>query len=703
MLRRLRDYANSASSTTTLVDLVGGVEQPDTCPMPITEVLHPGSDRSGRLLHIRKFGDGVMTVRVEPSVGRRLRISRPHVPDATIELNLETGGGLTVRFQGDAVDMSHDPRGAVGAVLGVADTLVEDGVLSYLASAVPDTDLSSISPAAAMVAQLHPVLVAARHRWPTLDIPPSVPLAVSPLLRKPTLRDAIQFATGERTAVTSPLIRAVADRLVLEDTLQLGVFSVLSCGAGLEPDTLARLVAETTPPHPFDVTTGQGVAEILATLGPSTHADVVRVLGSSTSAGRRVLLALEPAQLSGRLDLAGVRDASLLGSRVMEALAPDGYDQSAVPLHGRPSAVDGLVWRQLRSAPEFRDAGSRMGNCLATYGPNSAAAGAVIVVARGQDGVLRHAIEVRSGRVVTWEGPRRSTANQVEQRILEGDLAAAGLIAQPGQPGLPRTASTRTSPTTSTRPTSRPVPTERVPPQPPTSGEDIPQPRGRVEFAPEPPPAPPAVLRADDVLIVDGPNVDVTTGELVGNRTPTRAERFNPVAARAFLDATSGGHDTAAVMFLNIPDDNRGAAKFAAHLQRKGWHVFERRSLGSRTEADDVDFAMEATVRAKRWRRIVIFSHDARRFVPLAERAVAEGTEVVVIGFRGRAPRLERLEGASFVDALDVPGLFTSPDVRAGAPASPLGPEGRWRVAGEERSASANPTERRSTLGGMAG
>jgi hypothetical protein len=619
--------------------------------------------------------------------------------EVTAELGI-TGAGrarrLELRIPRHGVsEHGHEPLYAVRAAVGEADPYVEDRLATRLAEQC--ITASRATAAETLIVETHALLAAAVRRNPHLTVGDRLPAAASPILRHESLGDAILSVTGTASVPTASLTRAVGQALTQDARVHYGVFTALAAGSGLDADTLADLASKADGALPMlDPASMQRAAEVLRALGRRAHRDIV---ARAVSPGGRYawLNALSSAAATGRLDLTGVgSDAELLESRVIEALAPEGYVcDYAHGLHGRESSVSPWRWRVLHSEADFRVAGANMANCLGSYAGVARGRGSIVATVVDERGVLRHAIEISDGEVATWETPRRGRPTQTERRALEADLVNAGLVSRGSRADTASTPARR-----ETEHGSAPATTEATPASAndePGDGVEAPL-RGHLL---PPTPFPAGWLNADDLLVVDAPNVERVTQELLG-RMPDRASRFSPAALLRWFESTSTDHPARAVIFTNVRGDDPRKRGWMDAMVRLGFDVFERQSLGSGRAADDVDLAMEHAVTAKPWRRIVVFSHDANRFHDVLEAATRDGRQVQVVGLK--RGRLSRAAGVEYVDARDIDGMVP-PVLRRGADQSVpnLGSPttaGRW-VARRDRSVDTDLIDTQATRAAM--
>lgn len=191
---------------------------------------------------------------------------------------------------------------------------------------------------------------------------------------------------------------------------------------------------------------------------------------------------------------------------------------------------------------------------------------------------------------------------------------------------------------------------------------------------PLPPQPGPGRLR---LAVWDAPNMDMSLGTVLGTR-PGYDTRPDYSAVASWLCARSPAADVIeASVFANIPvgaEERMGGWVIA--VRQAGFGVYAR----PKVEADsDVDEAMVALVEARRDEgglvEVIVASHDARCFGPVADELSAAGTVVTVLGYR------ELLTGyrdhdVQIVDIEDVPGAFSRPLPRSHL--FDLPPEGRW-------------------------
>ncbi len=156
------------------------------------------------------------------------------------------------------------------------------------------------------------------------------------------------------------------------------------------------------------------------------------------------------------------------------------------------------------------------------------------------------------------------------------------------------------------------------------------------------------------VAIIDAPNIDAVTTNVIGHR-PGRHDRFDPIVfdrwAQSLSDATV---ETA--LFTNVPTPTApGFVGWLNFLVESGIDVFAKPKLHS---TDDIDDDMVAHIASREWATVTVFSHDAECFAdPLAGLARG-GIPVRAVGFRECAGRLAYTPGVEFVDAEDIPGLY---------------------------------------------
>ncbi|MDY7102665.1 MAG: NYN domain-containing protein [Actinomycetota bacterium] len=191
---------------------------------------------------------------------------------------------------------------------------------------------------------------------------------------------------------------------------------------------------------------------------------------------------------------------------------------------------------------------------------------------------------------------------------------------------------------------------------------------------PLPPPPGPGPLR---LTVWDAPNMDMSLGTVLGAR-PGQDTRPDYTAVATWLCRRAPAVETIeAVVFANIPpgaEERMGGWVIA--VRQAGFGVYAR----PKNDADsDVDEAMVALVEARRdegeLAELIVASHDARCFGPVADDLTADGTVVTVLGYR------ELLTGyrdhdVTVVDIEDVPGAFSKPLPRSHLFDLPA--EGRW-------------------------
>jgi putative heme uptake system protein len=169
------------------------------------------------------------------------------------------------------------------------------------------------------------------------------------------------------------------------------------------------------------------------------------------------------------------------------------------------------------------------------------------------------------------------------------------------------------------------------------------------------------------LLVWDAPNMDVSLGEVLGNR-PTRATRPDLSAVTAWLCRRDGDVDLVeACLFVNVPPHMAKLQQPFVHAVRTaGFSVFAKPKVD---ESDDIDDALVTFVRQKaqthRLTELFMGTHDQE----LVERSIeAAGDEVrpTLVGFEELAYPVGGMpEGLEFVDLEDVPGTFAEKLSRA--------------------------------------
>lgn len=179
--------------------------------------------------------------------------------------------------------------------------------------------------------------------------------------------------------------------------------------------------------------------------------------------------------------------------------------------------------------------------------------------------------------------------------------------------------------------------------------------------------------RKEQVLAVDGPNIDAVTGNLLGRR-PVGIDHPRYPALRCWLETSAPPtvRSSVAAVFLGVPTDPSPSYEgWVASLSQAGLWVFAKPR-----EAGDIDEEMVAYLESRPWGRIVVASNDAQRFVEPLTKLSDRGVITVALGFREQAGRLAATPGIEFVDLEDIPGVFCQPLPRVRLQGLP--PEGRW-------------------------
>jgi uncharacterized protein len=167
------------------------------------------------------------------------------------------------------------------------------------------------------------------------------------------------------------------------------------------------------------------------------------------------------------------------------------------------------------------------------------------------------------------------------------------------------------------------------------------------------------------LLVWDAPNIDMTiTGLIGGRRRPTRAERPDSDKLMEWLVCTYTNVIDATV-FVNVPPGRPVVALegWFNQLRYSGFGVYPK---PKRNETDDVDEVMVAHIEQAhatgQLDRLLLMSHDRKRFVPLAEKLLDDGIEVSPIVLRD----LDRWpEGCTPIHLYDLPEVVA--DRAAGA------------------------------------
>jgi uncharacterized protein len=169
---------------------------------------------------------------------------------------------------------------------------------------------------------------------------------------------------------------------------------------------------------------------------------------------------------------------------------------------------------------------------------------------------------------------------------------------------------------------------------------------------------------ADGTLLVwDAPNMDMTLGNLLGNRPgPAQRPRFDAVG-RWLLDEAADPDQVEATVFTNIaPGSAPYVRGWVEAVRSFGYAVFAKPKLGP---DDDVDDDMRAHIEARHaageLHTVVVASGDGRNFRDLLEDLAGDGVVVRVLGFEEYASYATTSTVIDFVDLEDVPGAFSSP------------------------------------------
>jgi putative heme uptake system protein len=186
------------------------------------------------------------------------------------------------------------------------------------------------------------------------------------------------------------------------------------------------------------------------------------------------------------------------------------------------------------------------------------------------------------------------------------------------------------------------------------------------------------------LLLWDAPNIDVALGTLLGGRAPHPDERPRfDVLARWFVERADPDDVAEACVFINIPPERVDAIRgFIDFLRGNGFAVFAKPKLA---ESDDIDGDLLAHLGARAAEgplsEVLLASSDQFRDHgddSLAE--LASRLPLTVLGFREVNRAAIAMEGVTFIDLEEIPGLFESPLVRE-VPLEALPPEGAWLPA----------------------
>lgn len=196
------------------------------------------------------------------------------------------------------------------------------------------------------------------------------------------------------------------------------------------------------------------------------------------------------------------------------------------------------------------------------------------------------------------------------------------------------------------------------------------------------------------LLAVDAPNLDMTVSNVFGRRATARERPDYDALLRWFrgrqVDGDAPGE---AAVFLNIRmDAAEKVAPWVLWLTQTGYRVFCKPKIADSDIDDDiVDYLVAQP--AEDLADIVLVSHDARAFLPVAEELGKAGAPVTVLGFAEYAGAFLRSEHVAFVDLSDVPDLFAVP-LPPRVTLFNLPAEGRWfEPVGQRRPAAAPDTD----------
>ncbi|MFT3898641.1 MAG: NYN domain-containing protein [Gordonia sp. (in: high G+C Gram-positive bacteria)] len=196
------------------------------------------------------------------------------------------------------------------------------------------------------------------------------------------------------------------------------------------------------------------------------------------------------------------------------------------------------------------------------------------------------------------------------------------------------------------------------------------------------------------LLVWDAPNMDMGLGAIIGGR-PTAAHRprFDAVGRwllgqtdqlRAKDDAgslpagVSAQIEPEATVFTNVSPGSADVVRpWVDALRNVGYAVFAKPKI---TDDSDVDEDMLDHIELRHATTglagLIVASADGQAFrEPLLDLA-KDGVPVTVIGFREHASWAQELDGITFVDLEDIPGVFREPLPRISLDALP--DDGAW-------------------------
>jgi len=197
---------------------------------------------------------------------------------------------------------------------------------------------------------------------------------------------------------------------------------------------------------------------------------------------------------------------------------------------------------------------------------------------------------------------------------------------------------------------------------------------------------------AKRLLAVDAPNLDMTVSNVFGRRATARERPDYDALLRWFRGRQNDDGDdrNEAAVFLNVRIDSaEKVAPWVLWLTQTGYRVFCKPKIADSDVDDDIVEYLVAQP-ANELADVVLVSHDARAFLPVAEELGRGGAPVTVLGFAEYAGAFLRSDQVAFVDLSEVPDLFTVP-LPARVTLFNLPIEGRWFEPVGQRAAAAAP------------
>lgn len=184
---------------------------------------------------------------------------------------------------------------------------------------------------------------------------------------------------------------------------------------------------------------------------------------------------------------------------------------------------------------------------------------------------------------------------------------------------------------------------------------------------------------AVSLLVWDAPNMDMGLGAILGGRpTATHRPRFDAVGRWLVLDALSKDLEPEAAIFTNVAPGGADIIRpWIEAVRNVGFAVFAKPKLDEFTDVDPdmLDFIEQHRTTGD-LARVVVASADGQNFLEVLEQLVAEGVEVLVLGFQEHASWAVLHEDIQFVDLEDIEGVFSQPLPRINLDNLPEG--GAW-------------------------